>query len=268
MKKTSAILFCLLFPFMIFSQESSDFEQSEQQNIVSKQDFKVAEITSLKIDCNGEDIKFYIFYGDEITVEVSSNNLKFQPAVEIQNTILTITDKYTPRKGDSGSVSIFLPYDFVASDYYISTKSGKISVQGLNATQSIVLRSVDGKIQGRDISSDYLEVSSKNGQVKFVNTKCSYFDVRTVSAPITLSLLFAPLAKSVCDSKNGKIEFELPQSEPFTVQAFSANGSFLNQQNDTISNPNPAIVYTNSTNDENDTAIIELSTLNGNIVLK
>ncbi|MCQ2575439.1 MAG: DUF4097 domain-containing protein [Treponema sp.] len=268
MRKTSVILFCfLLLPFFVFSQEASDFDQNNQQlNIVLKEDYKVAQISSLKIDCIGEDLKFYIFYGDEITVEVSSNNLKFQPEIQLSESILTITDKYNPRKGDLSTVSIYLPYDFIAESFDIYSKYGKISVQNLNAQESILISSDSGKIQGRDIACDYLEVHSKNGAIKFLNTQCSYFDFRTTSAPITLSLLSAPLARSLCESQSGKIEFEIPQHEPFTLKIFSASGSFRNHQNDTISNPNPAVIYKND--EKIDTAVVEISTRNGNIVLK
>ena len=201
---------------------------SESKNIVYSENFVITSIENLKINLTYENLEISQIYGDEITVEISSNNLKKIPSVTLsknQLKIATKTKKYTI--GDNCTVSVYIPQDFNADFIQVSNVSGNILASELHTDNYISISNTSGRIDLTTCDCEYLELKSISGRIVAQKVSAEYFKADSSSGLIFLDLLKAPVAKSIAENVSGNIQLYLPENSHFDLEISSVSGSYL-----------------------------------------
>lgn len=219
MKKT---IFALSFLYFIFVCPAF----SIIKNIVYSQSFDSSQIFTLSVDLVEEDVFISQIYGDEISVEISSNNLNLIPKVELDDEVLSIkTGKKIKTTGSHISVYIYIPQDWRPDLIDLHTVSGNIDAQNLSSIDAIKVYTVSGNINSSNSTSDYLQLSSTSGKIVSQKTSAQYFRIDTTSGNIFCELNHEPFAQSSITSVSGKIQVYYPQNADFESSFKSLSGT-------------------------------------------
>ena len=202
MKKLLILLIFLLFSFPLFA---------DAKNIVYNNSFDFQKIDSIDISLTYENLKISQIYGDEIVVEIGSNNKKKIPEVLLEqdelNCVLTIAS--TVKKstlGNSCTVYLYLPQDFLAEHISISLVSGNLQSDILKAQNALFIKNISGRTDIAGCSTDYLSATAVSGNLTIQKIATGYFDINNTSGNIFLELENKLEAKSRVTSVSGKIQ--------------------------------------------------------------
>lgn len=241
MKKT----FSLILVFNIFL-----FLFAVEPNLILSKSF--SNITDFNFDLGHENLTIENIYGDEILVELYSNNNKKLPKVYENEGILILKTKQTKLyPSDYCNIKIYIPYEFVFENVNIQTNSGNIILQDLSS-EELSIKSISGKIKSQELKiSSYINLYSISGQID-INTVTTetisvqsasgfiyissiiadYFDTTTDSGIIEISLASQPKASSRIHSKTGEVHLSFQnKSFGFDLIASSTNGIFRDEIN-------------------------------------
>ena len=215
MKKLFIVLSLLFFTLPFFA---------DAKNIVYNNSFDYKNINTLSISLTCENLKISRIYGDEIVVEIGSNNIKKIPEVVIEqpeqeedfSTLkITSVNKRSPL-GFNCTVYVYLPQDFYAQQISISNMSGNIQADILNTQDAIYISNMSGRTDIAASSCDYLSASSVSGNLTLQKISTGYFDIKNVSGNTFLELENTIEAKSRVTSVSGKIQVYYKKNEsPF-----------------------------------------------------
>lgn len=272
-KKAISLVIISLLSFFLFAIEP---------NLIISRTF--SKINNFDFNLSFENLTIENIYGDEILVELYSNNKKKLPFLNNANGTLKINS--TPTQlypSDYCNIKIYIPHEAVYETIYISTEKGQISIQSLKADE-ITIKSNTGKITADSLNADFsVQVSSTSAQIDINSTKneslsikngsgsiyissltSDYFDVTTESGFIELKTENPPKATSKIISKTGDIDFSIIDKSGFDFIASSTSG-FLRDEIAGL-RLNPRNEYRNSYFDGG--AEIHVRTSTGNITIK
>ena len=215
MKKLLFVFAVLIFAFPLFAKT---------QNLVFNKSYNCSQIESLEILLTYENLKITQIYGDEITVEISSNNNKQVPSVLLDQDDLSdkgnliIKSAVTRTKpGNKCSVYLYIPQEFIADSIIISLVSGNLQADFLRSENSLAINNVSGRTDIAGLSTDFLNLSSISGNIKTQKLSVSYFYISNISGNTFIELDKPMLAKSMLSSITGKIQVYYKKNEsPFT----------------------------------------------------
>ena len=215
MKKLFILSLLLFFSFPLVAKT---------KNLVFNKSYDCSLIESLEISLTYEDLKISQIYGDEITIEISSNNNLLVPSVMLaQNdeeltSCLKIKSEVTKTKpGNNCTVYVYIPQDFIADNMVISLVSGNLQADFLRSENSLSVNNVSGRTDIAGLSTDFLNLSSVSGNIKTQKLSVSYFNISNISGNIFIELDKPMLAKSMLSSITGKIQVYYKKNEsPFT----------------------------------------------------
>lgn len=214
MKKLFVVLSIIFFAAPFFA---------DSKNLVYNKSFDYKNINTLSISLTCENLKINRIYGDEIVIEIGSNNLKKipevvleQPEQEEASTLkITSVNKRSPL-GFNCTVYVYLPQDFYAAQISISNVSGNIQADILNTQNAIYVSNMSGRTDIAASSSDYLSASSVSGNMTLQKITAGYFDIQNVSGNTFLELENSIEARSRVTSVSGKIQVYYKKNEsPF-----------------------------------------------------
>jgi len=272
-KKGFSLYISLFLSFFLFGLEP---------NLISSQAFK--NIQNLQLNLYSENISISNFYGDEVLVELYSNNKKILP--ELQNddaTIFIKSDINNSSPADYCNVKIYIPEDktfetvsvicesgniFIeqinSEEMILKTKSGTIKAQEISTPSEIIVSSTSGTIDISKIETETMSASSITGSIYISSCTAEYFDAATDSGFIDITLQRPQKACSYLKSVSGDIQISIGEKAGFDLIVFSNSGTFR----DEINNLRLASrkEYRNSYFDGG--AELQVSTTSGNITLK
>lgn len=196
---------------------------ADSKNILYSQTFDSLQLQQMDISLTYENLKIQQIYGDEVVVEIGSNNNKRLPEVRLEADqqdlvsclkILSTVKRASP--GDNCTVYLYIPKDFLAKEISIKMLSGNLQTQALVAENQIELNSVSGRLDLAGCSSDFVKISTVSGNLTLQKLAADYFDISSVSGNIFVELEKAFLAKSSITSISGKVQFYYKKNEsPF-----------------------------------------------------
>ena len=213
MKKSVLLVAALLFSLPLFA---------DSKNIVYNESFEFSQIDSLEILLSYENLKISQIYGDEIVVEIGSNNIKKIPEVTLEQDELYSTLKIstTAKKvllGTNCTVYLYLPQDFLADQMSISLVSGNLQADILRSQNALFVNNISGRTDISESTTEYLKASSVSGNIKIQKLSASYFEMDSISGNIFIELEKAMEAKSRITSVSGKIQVYYKKNEsPFS----------------------------------------------------
>jgi DUF4097 and DUF4098 domain-containing protein YvlB len=197
---------------------------ADSKNIVYNESFDFKNVDSLQINLTCENLNISRIYGDEIVVEIGTNNIKKLPVVTLEQNddygtgTLTITS--TIKKvslGFNSTVYLYLPQDFLPGELYISNVSGNIQSDVLVSVNNIIIKNVSGRTDIAGINTDYFSAAAASGNIKIQKLSAGYFDINNVSGNIFAELEKSFEAKSKITTISGKIQVYYKKNEsPFT----------------------------------------------------
>lgn len=213
MKKVFCFLGLLLFSKLCFFADAG--------NIVYLKTFAFDGLETVEIALSYENLSISQIYGEEIVVEISSNNLKRIPLVDFSEDqdggFLRISSpQKKPVKGNYCTVYLYLPQDFNAKQLKFSAESGSITSQDLKAENSIYIKSTSGKIKLSGCTTEFFSALSLSGSLSLQKLNADFFDINTASGNIFIELDKNIRAKSKITSQSGKIQLYYKKNEsPF-----------------------------------------------------
>ena len=194
---------------------------AEAKNIVYNNSFDYANINSLEISLSYENLKITKIYGDEIVVEIGSNNKKTIPVVSLEEDdlygLLKINSPVKRTKlGSNCTVYVFLPQDFIPETISISLVSGNLQTEQLCSNSTLYIKNISGRTDISACTTEYLNASSVSGSLTLQKISAGYFDINNVSGNTFIELENAFEAKSRVTSVSGKIQLYYKKNEsPF-----------------------------------------------------
>ena len=215
MKKRTPALLVLIFLLCVPAFADS-------KNLVYNESFDFKDIDSLKISLSYEHLKISQIYGDEIVIEIGSNNRKKIPQVELvqEDFCTTLEIKTIVKKvtfGTNCTVYLYLPQDFLPDLIDISMVSGNLLADILRSQNELKLANVSGRTDIASSITDFLNASSVSGNITLQKVSAGYFSIENVSGNVFVELEDQILAKSNISTISGKIQVYHKNNEsPFT----------------------------------------------------
>lgn len=224
MKKFLCIIYSLLSSFFLFSQEINP------ENLVVKNDYSSEQILNLKCNLTFENLLTQSFYGNEITIEIYSNNKIKTPQIsQNKNTIEISSTKQKYTQGDICSIIIYIPKNFTFENIIINSKNGNISLSNINTNDNLKIYSEKSNVSITNSKTSYLCTKLTTGSININGQILDYFDLNTTSGNISIDLIDAPIAKSILKSNSGNITVTLPNYANFDFSATSQTDFFWDQ---------------------------------------
>jgi len=230
MKKTLITLLALFIPGMIFAQSST----------VAKDYFKMDEIKTIRAELSYESIIIEKIYGDEVTIEISTNNNRKIPEYDVNDGELLIHNVRRYALGDRCNVYLYIPQDLICESVSLTTASGDISVKEINTNtfsansasgdirceqiisdDSFFARALSGDIDLRKITSAKIETKASSGDLDMVTLTADEVIANTASGDIGISL--AGTEYLSCHSSSGTIECRKITCDYFDLKAASGS---------------------------------------------
>lgn len=199
MKKIFSTLFILFFSFSLFA--NNDF------SVIYSESFDCQSVHDIEANLLFENITVKKYTGEEILIELESNNSLLKPNISINsNKILKIQNK-RDRKSDADycNIIIYLPVNFQSTDLIIKTESGNISLTKIRVLEDIELVSFSGDINIDSVSCDYHHCVSNKGNILSNMVSCSYFFLDNTDGKIEVVFSKDPTENCKITNKNSDI---------------------------------------------------------------
>lgn len=214
----------LLLLTVLFSAATLSF--ADAKNIVYKESFSFAQIENLKISLTYEDLQISQIYGDEIVVEIGSNNRNKTPEVFVDDDILKIqTKEQKVRRGERCNVYVYLPQDFFAKSIELNNTSGNITVDILKAENAILVNNVSGRTDIGNCQTELFTSTNVSGNSTLQKIVAEYFQLSSTSGNLFAQLEQAPEATSQLTNISGKTQLYYPKDSNFEIVAFTITGN-------------------------------------------
>lgn len=230
MKKSLIFLMALLIPGLFYAQSS----------IVAQEYYKMDKIKTIHAELSYESIRVEQIYGDEVTVEISSNNSRKIPDFDVENGELYIHSVRRYALGDRCIVYLYIPQDMKCESIDFSLASGDIIIRDLSA-ENISLQSASGDIHcesinaenefsARALSGDVIikridagKISTKatSGDIEIVTINADEVTAATASGDIDISQ--AGTEYLSCSSASGSIACVKTTCDFFDLRSASGN---------------------------------------------
>ena len=260
----------------------SEFLFANEPNMIISESF--SGVKTIYMDLSFENIFIENIYGNEILVELYSNNKNKLPAVSAQDNSLilkSVNKKLYP--SDYCTVKIYIPTEAFFDEVNIKSGNGSITFESINADE-IILNSVNGKICGKELTgisniqissiageidinsaeTETISVETVSGSIYLASLKTDYFDSKSESGSIEIILKNPPKASSFIKNISGNIELAIQKKSGFDFIASSTSGTLHDEINNLRLSPRNE--YRNSFFDGG--AEIQVRTTSGNIILK
>lgn len=221
-------LFLLLCTFLLSLPLFAD-----PKNIVYNEAFSFLAIENLDISLTYENLQISRIYGEEIVIEIGSNNIKKIPQVSVQNeTLRIISNEQKTSRGNKCNVYVYLPQDFDASEIKLHNVSGSITADILQAQNAVLISNVSGRTDIASCQTELYKATSVSGNITLQKIAVDFFDFSSTSGNIFAELETAPLASSGITNISGKSQLYYPKSSNFEFSAFTVSGSIKTPDSD------------------------------------
>ena len=213
-----------LLPLLFLSMIFPFF--ADAKNLVYTNSFDFYTIDNLEITLTYEQLQILRIYGNELLVEIGSNNIKKIPEVSCDQETLKITSKEEKyKRGDKCTVYLYIPQDFQAQSITIRNVSGNISADFLKAQNAVLLSNVSGRTDIGSCQTELFTCLSVSGNTSLQKIMVDYFEFGSTSGNIFAELERAPLATSMISNISGKTQVYFPKNSNFEILAFTISGS-------------------------------------------
>lgn len=202
---------------------------ADSKNIVSTQNFDALSVDTLEISLIYEDLKITQIYGDEISVEIGTNNIKKVPEVICEDGVLRIKSKEKKAtRGNNCTVYLYLPQDLNLMSITINNASGNIQADILKAQNFVRLGNVSGRVDIASCTTELYNLTTVSGNATLQKVTVEYFDFSSTSGNIFAELSSAPLAASGITNVSGKSQLYVPKDSTLSFATFSVSGTITN----------------------------------------
>ena len=233
MKKLVIILCSFLLSLPLFA---------DPKNIVYNQAFDFSAIENLDISLTNENLQISRIYGNEIVVEIGSNNIKKIPQVSVQDESLQIISKeQKTSRGNKCNVYVYIPQDFNACEIKINCVSGTISADILQTQNAVHINNVSGRTDIVACQTEFYKATSVSGNITLQKIAVNFFDFSSTSGNIFAELETAPLATSGITNISGKSQLYVPKDSNLTYKTFSISGKITNNSIDSTNPEAPQV---------------------------
>ena len=199
---------------------------ADSKNIVYSQTFDFFELDSVNVSLTFETLQISRIYGDEIVVEIGSNNINKLPQAVTQNRTLKITSKVKKAsRGDKCTVYLYLPQDFNPQEIIIQNVSGNISADILKSQNKVSISNVSGRSDINACQTELFKVLSVSGNATLQKIAVDFFEFNSTSGTIFAELEAAPFASSSISSVSGKTQLYIPKNSNLDLSASSITGT-------------------------------------------
>lgn len=217
-------LFLLLCTFLLSLPLFAD-----PKNIVYNEAFSFLALENLDISLTYENLQISRIYGDEIVIEIGSNNIKKIPQVTVQDeTLRIISNEQKTSRGNKCNVYVYLPQDFDIKSIELRNVSGSITADILQTQNAVLLSNVSGRTDIAACQTEFFKATSVSGNITLQKIAVDFFDFSSTSGNIFAELETAPLASSGITNISGKSQLYVPKDSNLTYKTFSISGKITN----------------------------------------
>lgn len=230
LKKRTALFKTFIFfvSFALLTQAG----MAQSKNIVYSNSFEIEELTAIEINLNFEEIFISQIYGNEITIEVGSNNLNKIPQIKTEDGGLKIESAFnqgSSQKGQTCCVYIYIPQDFNPEYIKLLNQTGNIQAQILKAACFVSVQSTSGRIDIQACNTEFFVANNFAGESRLQKVSCDYFEFYSESGILFVELEKAPQAQSFIKNPAGKTQLYYPKNLDFFVDVQTQSETFTKQ---------------------------------------
>ncbi len=170
-------------------------------------EFDADEIDEIKISLFADDLKIIQTSSSKVSVSISGGDDRRLPRVDVSNGILTIAYPSGINHRSADLITVQLP-KFELTSINASTMSGDITYNASNQADELVLKSISGDINARNIHADEITCKSTSGDIKLDSINGTKVNVGSISGDVDIDGDYSGIS---CKTTSGEIEVKLNQ---------------------------------------------------------
>ena len=226
---------------LVFVAVSVSFFAIEGNTIpIESESFSKEQIKNIEIQVTYEDVEIKETYGNEILVEIYSNNRKTVPSIStFSDTLLIESKAHLFLRGTECDIKLYIPQNAKFSNVKITSASADIEISKINA-ENIKLHSASGDIDCKILDADEeINLESASGDIEIEEANSKEITVKSNSGEISLNRISSDtltaqiIGSGEIDindfygeyvqvtSKSGDIEIERLDAEYFSLNSAS-----------------------------------------------
>lgn len=190
------------------------------KNLIFKESY--TDIKNLNFQLRSENVTIKEIYGDEISVEVYSNNKHLMP--EINNTKANLVIKSNNKSfrfGEYCNLEICIPQDYKFNAVAIKHTSGDLNIENMIA-ENISIYGTSGSLHADTISANYkLDLQSTSGSTKIKKASSDELEIISTSGSIQIEKINT--IESKISVTSGSVNFEKLDTESFDITSTSGS---------------------------------------------
>ena len=147
-----------------------------QNNLVFRESYDIDKIQTIELSLKYEDIKIESIQGQNVILEIDSNNSKLLPEIQLSDKKLLVKqESWDFSRGDRCLLAIYLPASQEINSLKIKNLYGNISLKNINSQNSVEIQSDNSQIEIKALTSDYFALEVGNcPPVKLNNFSVNY----------------------------------------------------------------------------------------------
>lgn len=215
---------------------------ADPKNIVYNKAFSFLALENLDISLTYENLQISRIYGEEIVIEIGSNNIKKIPQVTVQDeTLRIISNEQKTSRGNKCNVYVYFPQDFDASEIKLHNVSGSITADILQAQNAVLISNISGRTDIASCQTELYKATSVSGNITLQKIAVDFFDFSSTSGTVFAELEQTPLASSGITNISGKSQLYVPKDSNLTYKTFSISGKITNNSIDSTNPEAPQV---------------------------
>ncbi len=190
------------------------------KNLVFKESYN--DIKNLNFQLRSENVTIREIYGDEISVEIYTNNKHLMPEINNSKNRLNIkSNNKSFRFGEYCNLEICIPQDYKFNNISIMLTSGDLTIEKMTA-ENISISGTSGSVHADSLSANYkLNLQRTSGSTKIKNASSDELEIISTSGSIQIDKVNTIESKFSVTS--GSINFDKLDTESFDLTSTSGS---------------------------------------------
>lgn len=219
------------------------------KTLITREYIPCEEISFIEINLNNEELVIQKYTGEDLLIEIYSNNSNIIPDFSVKNRIFNVSSKNLEFIDPIYcKVEVYVPVNFNPESIDIKNLYGISIISSIKAKDDFYFYTQTGSVRLNSITCSNFRCFSITSDINYENLNCDSFYLSTFSGNINLSLKNNTYILSSILSQTGNIKISYNEKATFQFLIYSENPLIRNKKSyNTKLNYNPEPENTNQT---------------------
>lgn len=227
-----SILFLIIFSFC-----------AHAETLVTREYIPCDEISFLEISLYNENLKIQKYTGEDLLIEIYSNNSNIIPTFNTKNGIFNVQSlKKNFAEPIYCTVEIYVPVNFNPESIEIENLYGSSTLSLLKTKGDFYFSTASGSVSFDSIACNFFKCTTISSDINYENLNCEGFYISTISGNISLSLKNNTYVLSSAISQKGNITVSYNSKADISLLIYSEKSLIRNNKSyntNLLFNPEP-----------------------------